>query len=135
MIQIARITVLAVLCGAWTSGPSDAYSVPKDQQDLKKVYWGSLNQFEKPAEVVMFEVVKSTPEYKKVAKDNVERGTGQYWILMEKATQRSLRAVTAFAEDSDYDLIALAGYLGSLDPPIASDDVTDAILKKMAEEG
>lgn len=111
-----------------------AYSVPKDQQDAKKVYVGSLNAFETPCEVDLNAVIQESVEYQRIKKRDIKRGTGEYWILMEKASQRSLRAVAAYAKDANYDLVASVGYLGGLDPAIDAEDVTEKVIEIVKED-
>ncbi len=113
---------------------ASSYAIPKDQQDAKKVYVGNVNAFEAPCEVDMSAVTQEAPEYQRIKKRDIKRGTGEYWILMEKASQRSLRAVTAYAKDAEYDLVASIGYLGSLDPAIDAVDVTDEVIEVLTED-
>ncbi len=108
--------------------------IPPEKQDLKNIYWGNPDAFEKPAEVCILELVRATPEFKTVQDRKVQRGTGQYWLLMERASQRALRAITTFGSSSEYDLIARIGYLGGLTPPIVSDDVTAHVLKALQQD-
>ena len=106
-------------------------SIPADQVDSKKVFWGSASGFEKAGEVDYDAVLKSTPEYKQMKKDHVERGTGKYWILLNQATDRATRAITEVGQDTEYDLIAQRGYLASLTPAIPADDVTPLVVAKI----
>lgn len=120
------------LSGAFAPDIS-AYSVPKEQQDPKKVYLGSLNSFESPCEVDLSAVVQESPEFQRIRKRDIKRGTGEYWILMEKASQRSLRAVASYAKDAGHDLVAGIGYLGSLDPAIVAEDVTEKVIEVVTD--
>lgn len=111
--------------------PAVAASIPKDQLDNKKIYWGNGENFSKPASVDYTQMIKATPEFKKIKKDKIERGSGKYWILMSQASDRVVKALGHVGEKSDYDLICANGYLKSLDPPVASDDLTETVIKAM----
>ena len=76
-------------------------------------------------------VLDATPEYTEIRQKNIQRDTARYWILLGNATNRAIRAVATVAEESGYDLVAKKGYLTSLDPPIASDDITKLVLQKL----
>ena len=109
----------------------DEQSIPKDQIDQKKVYWGNCNSFTKAGKVDYKEIIKATPEFKTIKKDKIERGSGKYWILMSQASDRVVKALAYVGEESEYDLICASGYLKSLDPPVACDDLTQKIIKAM----
>ena len=117
--------------------PIDAnaqYSVESELQDQKQVFYGTLDRFEKPAEVSLRNIVQATPEFERIQRENIRRGTGEYWILMERASQRALRAISTFGRDTDYDLITASGYLGGVDPSIPATDATEEVVKKMLED-
>jgi hypothetical protein len=95
------------------------------------VYWGGATGFEKPGEVQYDEIIKATPEYKELKKKKIERGTGKYWILMSQASDRAVKAISQVGQETEYDLIAAQGYLGSLKPPIPADDITQLVLETM----
>jgi hypothetical protein len=107
---------------------AEIHTIPADQIDSKKVYWGVATGFEKAGEVDYDAVVKATPEYKELKSKKIERGTGKYWILMSEASDRATRAISQVGQDTEYDLIAAEGYLGSLEPAIPAEDITDLIL-------
>ncbi|NUM54084.1 MAG: hypothetical protein HUU46_10610 [Candidatus Hydrogenedentes bacterium] len=125
----ARVALVVVMTA--TAAFAQLCSIPADQVDSKKVFWGSTAGFEKPAEVDYDAVLKVTPEYRQMKKDRVERGTGKYWILLNQATDRSTRAITEVGQDTEYDLIAQRGYLASLTPAIPADDVTPLVVSKI----
>lgn len=134
MKQILRLILFTLFVGLGVLPLSEGASVPPEQRDLKKIYWGDPESFDKPGEVSILDLVHSTPEFKKVEKEKVERGTGRYWILIEQASHRSIRAITSFAQQSDYDLIARLGYLNGLNPPITADNVTTQVLERLKQE-
>lgn len=108
-------------------------SIAGDKIDKTKIYYGRADHFEKAAEVRYDEVIKETPEYAEVKKDKIERGTGRYWVLISQASDRANRAISTVGEKTEYDLIALAGYLKSVDPEIPADDITASIVKAMED--
>lgn len=129
----ARVALVVMMTA--TAAFAQLCSIPTDQVDSKKVFWGSTAGFEKPAEVDYDAVLKVTPEYKQMKKDRVERGTGKYWILLNQATDRSTRAITEVGQNTEYDLITQHGYLASLTPAIPADDVTPLVVAKVEGAG
>jgi hypothetical protein len=119
-------TVLAVTAAA--------NSIPADQLDAKQVFWGTASNFEKPGEIDYEEIVKATPEYKEIKRKKLQRGTGEYWILMSQASDRAVRAISEVGQNTEYDLIAAEGYLGSLEPAIEAEDITDLVLDQLEED-
>jgi len=87
--------------------------------------------FEKAGEVDYDAVLRATPELKELKRSKIERGTGKYWILMSQASDRSTRAIADIGQGTDYDLIALQGYLSSLTPAIPADDLTKLVLARV----
>ena len=123
--------ILVLLLGAVVSGGAalaETYAIPSDQLDRKQIYFGAPSSFENPAEVDYERVVRATPEYLEIQSQNIERGTGRYWILLSRASDRVGRLVVSVGNDQDYDLIASSGYLGSLEPEIPAEDITDKVL-------
>ena len=112
---------------------SATYSIPEDQLDAQKIYWGSATSFEQPAAVKIEDIIKATPEFEEIKRKKIRRGTGKYWILISQAQERSLEAITEVAEETDYDLVAEDGYLDGLKPTIPSVDITESVLEKLEE--
>jgi len=131
MITNARIAVGVAVAFFALVALAEIQSIPEDQIDPQKLYWGAATGFEKAGEVDYDAVVKATPEYKELKKKKIERGTGKYWILMSQASDRTTRAISQVGQNTDYDLIAAQGYLGGLEPAIAAEDITDLILKEL----
>jgi len=128
------ITAISVLILVGTPGVAFAkYSIPADQLQPTKIYYGTSESFEKPGKVRFKDIIKATPEYHEVKRDKIERGTGRYWILLSQASDRANRAIHEVGEKTDYDLIALDGYLGHLKPAIKADDITDLVIETMTE--
>jgi hypothetical protein len=131
MNAIARIVAGAAVASIAMIAFAEIYSIPEDQIQSQKVYWGAATGFEKPGEVDYDSVVKATPEYKELKKKKIERGTGKYWILMSQASDRTTRAIAQVGQNTEYDLIVAQGYLASLEPAIPSEDITDLILQEL----
>lgn len=106
-------------------------SIPKDQIDASKIYYGSPQSFKNAAEVDIETVIVATPEYQEITKKKIDQGTGKYWILKVQASNRALKATLDVAAETDFDLIAEQGYLEKLDPPIGSKDITELVVSKL----
>lgn len=102
-----------------------------DAPDDQKIFFGSPASFQKPAEVDYALIVRSTPEYASIKKNKIQPGTAKYWILSSGASNRALDLIKQVGKETDYDLIAMKGYLGSLPTPIPAEDITKAVLKKL----
>ncbi len=132
MLTFARIASAIALMGAAMAAAD--YAIPADKVDYQKIYWGKPTQFKKPAEVQNEQVIKATPEYQQLLKKKIQRGTGEYWLLMSKASDRAMRVIAKVGESSEYDLITAQGYLGSLEPAIPATDITEQVVKYLADE-
>lgn len=130
----ARMIASAVAVAVAVMAVAEIHSIPTDQIDPQKVYWGAATGFEKAGEVDYDSIVKATPEYKELKKKKVERGTGKYWILMSQASDRTTRAISQVGQDTEYDLIVAQGYLASLEPAIPAEDITGLILKELGDD-
>lgn len=115
--------------------PAEAgtYAIPTEKLDGQKIYWGNATSFDKPAEVNYEAVVKATPEYGELKKKKVERGTAKYYNLLSQASDHAVHLIVEVIRETDYDLVAAKGYLGSLETPIQAEDLTDAVLQRLAE--
>lgn len=129
------LTIWSVfLLGAEATEPAKAtttYSIPANKIDVQKLYFGNAVSFAKPGNVDYEAIIKATPEYDEVKKKKVEVGTGKYWILLSQASDRAVRAISEVGQETGYDLVAAQGYLGSLEPPIPADDITQLVLAKL----
>lgn len=133
MRTLAHTMVLGFLVASLTGAVAVAYSIPPDQLNAQKVFWGEPTKFEKPGEIDYQEIIKATPEFKELKEKKVEKGTGKYWILLSKASDRAVQAISSFGKDTEFDLIAAEGYLESLSPAIPSENVTKMVIKTMDE--
>ncbi|HDP34850.1 MAG TPA: hypothetical protein ENN29_07045 [Candidatus Hydrogenedentes bacterium] len=112
-----------------TDTMAESNSIPPESVDAQKIFWGATGKFEKPGSVDYVAIVTATEEYQQARK--VESGTARYWILVNKANESAVRAISAVGRETDYDLIVLKGYLESLDPPIETEDITELALAKL----
>lgn len=119
------LTVVALGASAW------GLSIPPEQQDLQKIFYGVADKFEKPARVNYQEIVKATPEYSSIKKKKIVSGSAKYWILISKASERAQQLIKEVGEETDYDLIVADGYLETMEPAIPADDVTELVLEKL----
>ena len=108
-----------------------AQSIPDAQIDKSRIFYGSAAEFAAPAEVDMDSALQATPEFQEIVKKKVENGTGKYWILVSEASDRVHRAIADVGRATEYDLIAEKGYLGKLDPPVACEDITAAVIDRI----
>ncbi len=118
---------------AFFASTAVAASIPTEQVDESQIHYGAVDSFETPAGVDFASLIRATPEYELVKKKKIKRGVGEYYVLMAKAGDRAKRAIAAFADESDFDLIASADYLENLDPPIEAANITDSVIEKMGE--
>ena len=130
LIRLACVASLLIFATA----RARAHTIPQDQLDRTKIFWGNGKSFESPGEVDYDEIIKATPEYQEIKKDKIQRGTGKFWLLMSKASTRALRAIAQVGEDTEYDLIAAKGYLGGLKPPIPAKDITELVVAEITGE-
>lgn len=126
-IMPSALGVAIMLCAS--SVFAATYTIPVEQVDSQKVYWGAPSGFDKAGEVRYDEIVKATPEYRELK--SVERGTGKYWILLSQASDRAVRAISQVGQSSDFDLITAKDYLAKLSPAIPAEDITNKVINKM----
>jgi len=76
-----------------------------------KVYFGNPRNFYAPAELEAAKVFRVIPEYQQLVRDKVDPSDPLYWSLMDKATNRFIRALVSVAKKYGYDLIGEKGFL------------------------
>lgn len=121
--------VLVLMVAPVLAAVAEFKSIPDDAIDDQKIYWGVATRFQKPGSVDYIAVVCATEEYQKARK--TESGTARYWILVNKANEIAVRAISAVGSETEYDLIVAKGYLESLEPPIETEDITALVLAKV----
>jgi len=123
-----------LISGLAIAAQAATYSIPADKLDAQKVYFGKAEGFDRPAGVDYEAIIKATPEYEEVKKKKIEPGTGRYWILLSQASDRVVRSISEVAQEMDYDFIASQGYLGSLEPAVPAEDITQLVLDKLTSK-
>ncbi len=123
LIIVAILSVMMVPICAW------AESVPEADRDSHNVFSGDLKGFSKPAEISFVDLVKCTAEYKTIEKDSLKSTDAKYWILMAKAQEVVLNAITKIAREKKYDIVCEKGYLAKFD--IKATDITDFIKQEL----
>lgn len=109
------------------------YSIAPESVDIQKVYYGSASGFEKAGKVDYEAVIMATDEYEQLSKKKVRRGTGKYWILLSKASERAVHAIGLVGRETEYDFIAAQTFLDGLESGVPSEDVTQLVLDKLDE--
>ncbi len=129
--SIAKAMFLATLVFfALTAGSmAESMSIPSESVDDQRIFWGNANNFKNPGSVDYIAIVSATDAYEEAKQ--VESGTARYWILVNRANETAVRAISAVGREAEYDLIVAAGYLERLDPPIETEDITELALAKL----
>ena len=107
--------------------------IPPDEIQPDQIYYGNAASFASPAEVDMVAIVRATPEFDEIKKKKIPKGTAKYWILRSDGTDRALRAIQQLAEETENDLFANEGYLGSLSSPIECVNLTKMAIALVQE--
>lgn len=121
-IVLIVLTVFAVVAHA-------EMSIPAGDVMRNQIFHGIPSSFSNPAEIDVDAVILSTPEFQKIKKKRIRKGTGKYWILRSNATDRAHRAIQTLAARTKFDLIANSGYLGDLPTPIKCAEITKQAIK------
>ena len=124
---------VSIMIGIGVNATASTYTIPPEKVDAQKVFYGVPSGFEKAAKVDYETIIKATPEYTEVKKNKLEPGTGKYWILLSKASDRAVRAISDVGQETGYDFIAAQAYLGSLEPTIPSEDITQLVVDKIVK--
>lgn len=125
----STLLMLLVFLALATGSMAESKAIPPESVDDQKIFWGMASKFEKPGSVDYIALVTATDEYQQAKK--VESGSARYWLLVNKANESAVRAISSVGSETDYDLIVLKGYLESLNPPIQTDDITELALAKL----
>jgi hypothetical protein len=125
----STLLMLLVFLALAIGSMAESKTIPPESVDDQKIFWGMASIFEKPGSVDYVALVTATDEYQQAKK--VESGSARYWLLVNKANESAVRAISSVGSETDYDLIVLKGYLESLDPPIQTEDITELALAKL----
>jgi hypothetical protein len=147
--QAARLAAAALLvglvCGLAPARSARAAGPPDD--DKKPVYkvvdWtenrfvqGDPRKFERPAQIVILDVMSQIPAYQQVIKEKLTEKDPRYYFLMQEATQQLVAAVEKVTRKSGHDLVADAGAVevagggGGNEKPVIP-DLTQAVIEAL----
>ncbi len=111
-----------------------ARSYVMEKRRTTNIYYGSVADFEQPACVVHKRLIESTPEYRELTalleKKESSRDEPEAARLMSDAAERVAYAISTFAKENGYDLVAEAAYWERHAPKrSAAGDVTEEIIE------
>lgn len=129
--MLYRMSGIFAAAAALACAQALAASIPDAELDRRQIYIGNPSSFSAPAEVDYTAVVHQTAEYAEIEAEELERGSGKYWILLSQASDKALNAIEKAAGDGAYDLVAEKGYLGSLAAPVDCPDITEAVIEHL----
>jgi len=131
-IALTIVGLLVTPSGSLANASTPTETTEEKPLDLKEVYWGNANDYEKPACVDYEEIVRETPEYKKIEDKELKRGTGEYWILMSQASDRVVKTIAQVGEIIDCDLILGRAYAKEKASEAYDHDITKVVKKMLA---
>ena len=130
----SRYLVLAAVLSVAVAGVSWGATITIGPNDLdpQVVYSPTKSgEFENPAEVDFGEVLKATEEATQVKRKGIKKGTGEYWILMNRANERIIRSILVVSQEKDYDLVVRKGGLKDIEPSVKPIDATDEVIEEL----
>jgi hypothetical protein len=93
-----------------------------------KIYFGSRDAFNKPAEVDIVSVYATIPEYIEIQTKGYTEANAEYWVLMSKCSSKFRAAVKKVAKRDSYDLVTALGVVTPTgDAPGVKDITIDVI--------
>lgn len=105
------------------------YSLNEEIIDETGILYGTPKEFSNPAYVNMEHLLESTDEYQKIKKENIKSGTGEYWLILNDASEKVNTMISNFIEENDYDIIFKKEYATNLNlENIEIEDITNEIL-------
>ncbi|MHC4605718.1 MAG: hypothetical protein ACYTAF_02125 [Planctomycetota bacterium] len=107
---MARLLVVTAMFGLCTGGT---------------VYYGSLDDAKKPAEIVAQKVFDKIPEYREIKNKGLDEDDPEYWSLLSKANDKFYEAVRTVAQDKGYDVVVEKG---SADLKKKAPDITQKVI-------
>ena len=81
------------------------------------------------------DIIKATPEFEELRRKRIESGSARYYHLMTQASERAVRAIIEVGRSSEFDLVAMKGYLATLEEPIEAADLTELVLRRLRNGG
>jgi len=105
------------------------YSLNEEIIDETGILYGTPKEFSNPACVNMEQLLESTDEYQKIKKENIKSGTGEYWLILNDASEKVNTMISNFIEENDYDIIFKKEYATDLNlENVEIEDITNEIL-------
>ena len=96
--------------------------------DTGGIYYGSLKDCKKPAQLVAKTVFAKIPEYQEIQNKGLDDTHPEYWSLLAKANDKFYKAVRKVAEKEKYDVVVEKG---SVDKAKNSPDITKKVIKAL----
>ena len=110
------------------------YSLNEEIIDETSILYGTPKGFNNPAYVNMEQLLESTDEYQKIKKENIKSGTGEYWLILNDASEKVNTMISNFIEENDYDIIFKKEYATNLNlENVEIKDITNEILENEEE--
>jgi hypothetical protein len=101
--------------------------------DQNRFVVGDPRKFERPAKIVILDVLSKIPAYQQVIKEKLTEKDPRYYFLMQEATQQLVAAVEKVTRKTGNDLVADAGAVeaegGAGEIPDLTQAVIDALKK------
>lgn len=101
--------------------------------DQNRFVVGDPRQFERPARIVILDVLAKIPAYQQVIKEKLTEKDPRYYFLMQEATQQLVAAVEKVTRKTGHDLVADTGAVevegGTPEIPDITQAVIDALKK------
>ena len=123
---VAVLLVVLVAAAVAAPGSDRSRTTP-----VGKVYFGNPRNFYSPAGLEAAKVFRVIPEYQQLVRDKVDPSDPRYWSLMDKATNRFIRALVSVAKKYDYDLIGEKGFLRGHKLESKVQDITLVVLDEI----
>lgn len=136
-IVAGGVLLACVAVVVWKSDPADEEATSRgfgdyDFTDKARIYYGRATLARRPAVVNSSRVYARIPEYIQIKRDGVSHNKPQYHLLMQKASKRFTRAVTAAARARRHDVVAEVGTIEVLDSDLAKPpDLTDDVVRHL----
>jgi len=111
-----------------------ARSYLAEKQQAANIYYGSVADFSRPVCIVHQRVLEATPEYQELRalleKEEVGRNDPEATRLMSDAAGRAAEAISTYAKENGYDLVAEAAYWERHAPRgTSAGDVTEDVIE------
>jgi hypothetical protein len=100
--------------------------------DPGRIYRGRAALARRPAVVDSSRVYVKIPEYIPIRRQGISNKKPQYHLMMQKASKRFSRAVSAAAKAAGHDVVAEVGTVEVAGPDVAAPpDLTDDVIRQL----